>query len=272
MTTLIRRAQFRGAAFVVFLCGFIAAQQPANSSPKNLDELAHKYSIKIELEDKSSPVAMTTGKITFQPAPKQQLPAYLKLVVAEFNRYPVKFVKKTKLERIVFCTDLAFNGQRRGALPDFEHNTLYLDVVSGNYNEAYQRKVIHHEYFHIVDYVDDGQLYRDDAWAKLNPPDFKYGSGGKNMQSDGTVNNVTDSVPGFLNKYSTSGVEEDKAELFGLLMTDRAAVVARAKRDRVVAAKVERLKKLLTDFCADSDEMISETARTKSNAGASNKQ
>ncbi len=62
---------------------------------------------------------------------------------------------------VVRARELTFAGQRRNAIPDFEHDTLYLDVSRGAYSKSYFRKVIHHEFFHIIDYRDDGSLYND---------------------------------------------------------------------------------------------------------------
>jgi hypothetical protein len=114
--------------------------------------------------------------------------------------------------------------------------------------------VLHHEFFHVIDYRDDGEVYRDDAWAALNPRSFRYGSGGKNAQQRSDTSLLTDRLPGFLTHYSTTGVEEDKAELFAHLLASGPHVRERCERDAVLQAKVERMKKLLADFCPEMDE------------------
>ena len=70
--------------------------------------------------------------------------------------------------------------------------------------------MFHHELFHLVDWKDDGVLYGDVEWAKLKPSSFRYGDGGVNMQNDSSLSLVTDKFPGFVTRYSTAGVEEDK--------------------------------------------------------------
>jgi hypothetical protein len=115
--------------------------------------------------------------------------------------------------------------------------------------------VIHHEFFHIIDYKDDGQVYKDEAWAALNPKDFKYGDGGKNWQKEGSSTTaLTTKYPGFLTHYSTTGVEEDKAELYAHLIVHPAIVNERMKTDAVLSAKVARMKALLKAFCPDMNE------------------
>src|SRR5262249_29502615 len=137
----------------------------------------------------------------------------------------------------------------------------------GRGSDLYVREVIHHEFYHIIDYRDDGKLYQDDSWAKLNPPDFKYGTGGKNAQNDPTVSLSSDKYPGFLNRYATTGVEEDKAEIFSHLMAEPQMVLDRAAKDMVLQSKVDRMKELMSIFCPAMDkkywETILQTKRVK---------
>ena len=69
------------------------------------------------------------------------------------------------------------------------------------------------------------------------------------MQDDPTASLSTAAAPGFLNKYSMQGVEEDKAELFAYLMVEPDYVSQRARDDSVLASKVTALKTLLHRFC-----------------------
>jgi len=170
------------------------------------------------------------------------------LFIAEFTRYPPAMVKRTHLQRIVLCQQLSFAGQRRNAIPDFEHDVLYFDIRRGVYNEVYLRKVIHHEFFHIIDYRDDGNVYQDERWEKLNPPTFVYRGSGADAQDVQTTSVLTDQFPGFLNHYSTTAVEEDKAEVFANLMVNPDYVEKRAKTDKVLRAKVREMKRLLMSF------------------------
>ena len=176
-------------------------------------------------------------------------------------------MKKTRLKSVVFCKDLTFAGQRRTAVPDFEHDVLYLDVARGRNDDRYVRKVIHHEFFHIVDLRDDDQLYEDERWVKLNPPGFKYGPGGINLQNDPTVTETGKDVPGFLNRYAAGGVEEDKAEVFAHLMVEPKEMKDRADKDKYMRAKVERMKELLRDFTPKA--MTSSGRRSRRPSGRS---
>ncbi len=132
----------------------------------------------------------------------------------------------------------------------------------GSSSKNYLRKVIHHEFYHIIDFYDDGHLYQDERWAALNSRDFKYGTGGRNAQGDKATSVFADKYPGFLNHYSTTGVEEDKAEIFANLIVDTAHVEARADKDEVIRLKAERMKALVSDFCPAVDNKFWATVRT----------
>lgn len=216
-----------------------------------LAKIAKAYNIEIVTTDLNFPVKTSYGAIDGKQAHRRDLENYISLFASEFTLYPLTLVKQSQLKRIVLCNELYFAGQRRNAIPDFEHDTLYLDVSRGSYNKSYLRKVMHHEFFHIIDYRDDGDLYQDEQWSALNPPGFRYGSGGENAQNLRDTSVLTDKFPGFLNHYSTTGVEEDKAEMFANLIVAHAYVEGRIQKDAVLREKLKLLEKLLLRFCPE---------------------
>jgi hypothetical protein len=155
---------------------------------------------------------------------------------------------------VVFWEELALAGQRRTAVPDFMHDTLYLDVARGAYDRVYQREVMHHEFFHMIDYQEHGNIYSDNRWAVLNPATFHYGTGGKNAQGDPSTGVWTTKYPGFLDHYATMGVEEDKAEVFAAMLIDPKYLNHRCVGDPVLAAKLREMKATLQRFCPEADE------------------
>ena len=243
------------------------ANQAAPELPPALRELAARYEIEVIARDPGFPVRASYGAIAGRAAARESLDSYAGLFAVEFGRYPVELVRRAKVRRVVLCDDLTFAGQRRNAVPDWEHDTLYLDISRGAYNQPYLRKVIHHEFFHLVDFHDDGVIYRDPAWAALNAATFRYGAGGRTQQEVGPTSVLSDKVPGFLNHYSTLGVEEDKAELFANLMVDPAHVAARAGADPILAAKAARLKDLLARFAPAVDAAFWDEARRNERDG-----
>ena len=227
--------------------------RPADHSASGARGIEEKYRISVEWKDQVYPVKTYHGLISATNALATDLDDYCAMLAPEFMLYPPRLITLCQLKRIVLCRDLAFNGQKRSALPDFEHDTLYLDVWRGSPDRSYQRLVIHHEFFHLIDYKDDGELYSDAKWARLNSDKFRYGRGGVTMQNDGSSGSLSD-IPGFLTRYATSGVEEDKAELFGHMMTEYAIVEKRAAKDRVIHEKMAHMKALMAKFCSDVDE------------------
>lgn len=246
----------------LFLSGVARSQieSPADALGE-LEKIARNYKIEIVTAAPRFPVKTTHGNIDGKSADRKTLESYAGLFAHEFKLYPLDLVKRSRLKRVVLCKELSFAGQRRNAIPDYEHDTLYLDVSRGSYNKPYLRKVIHHEFFHIIDYRDDGKVYQDKLWEALNLAKFKYGSGGRTAQNIQETSVLTEKFPGFLNHYSTTGVEEDKAEVFANLLVNPAYVEGRTKKDRVLKAKVERMKGLLLTFCADMNEEFWEKLR-----------
>ena len=226
-----------------------------------LNKIATAYKIEIVTAAPRFPVKTWHGKIDGKSADRKTLENYAGLFAPEFTLYPPDLVKRSQLKRVVLCKDLSFAGQRRNAIPDYEHDTLYLDVSRGTYSKTYLRKVIHHEFFHIIDYRDDGSVYQDKRWTVLNPAKFKYGSGGRTVQDLQNTSSLTDKFPGFLNHYSTTAVEEDKAVVFANLIVNPAYVEDRVKKDFVLKAKVERMRDLLVTFCPDMKEEFWEAVR-----------
>jgi hypothetical protein len=184
--------------------------------------------------------------VTGKPATGNQLKLYEPIFNKEWSLYPASYVQKAKLDRIVFVADLSVDGQLRAAVPAFDGNTMYYDPALGSYNGHYQRLVVHHEFFHMVDQRMH-LLYKDAEWAKLNPAGFKYGSGGALMRTGG-VGELTRKIPGFVTPYATAALEEDKAELFSHLVVDGPFIRDLALKDKVVAAKIDLLKRRLAKF------------------------
>jgi hypothetical protein len=231
------------------------APLPAQDKPApDLAALGKKYGLEIVSAAPQFPVKLRTGAIDGAEAAKSDADSYAAIFAAEWSLYPPELVKKTRLKKVVFCKDLAYEKQKRTAVPDFEHDVLYLDVARGRSDEQYVRKVIHHEFFHIIDLRDDGKLYEDERWAKLNPPEFKYGQGGAKLQNDPTVTTTGGDEPGFLNRYAAAGVEEDKAEVFAHLIVEPKLMAGRIAKDKYMRAKVERMKELLAEFTPKMDE------------------
>ena len=57
-----------------------------------------------------------------------------------------------------------------------------------------------------------------------------------------------------MNHYSTTAIEEDKAEIFANLMVEAEYMESRASRDLVIRAKIRRMKEFMVGFCPKADD------------------
>jgi hypothetical protein len=249
---------------LTFICGLVVVDSGRPESPSGLPpelaKIASVYRIEIVCAKSEIPGCFE-GPFKGVPADRAEIAKYSQMFTREFSLYPPDLVKRCRLKRVVLCKELSLLEQKRTAIPYFDAGVLYLDVCRGSYNPGYVCKVLHHEFFHIIDYFDDGILDGDDRWCALNPPGFKYGSGGRNAQDIATTSVLTDKFPGFLNHYSTTAVEEDKAEVFANLIAEAAYVESRIKKDPVLRAKVTRMKELTASFCPEVNAAFWEKAR-----------
>jgi hypothetical protein len=240
-------------------CERLHAEAGADKIDGAIDKLTNKYSIAIVVSRPQFPVKTYHGEINGTEGSAKNVASFLPILSAEWNLYPADLVKKAGLRRIVLCEELSFAGQARTAIPDFEHRDLYLDVGRGRHSELYTRKVIHHEFFHVLD-LRNGTLYSDERWSRLLPKGAKYGTGGKNAQGDASGSLLNPGLTGFLNRYSATGVEEDKAEIFACMVVVGSTVQERAHTDAIIRAKSRRMREFLKSFCSEVDDSFWEAA------------
>lgn len=215
---------------------------------KRLDELVREYGIQViwtgdEIASEFS--RKLRGRLSFPS--EERLEQHVPFIVSEIKRYPVEVVRKARLERIVLCCDLSVDLYTRAGLAVPSEHTLYLDLGGFDGAQEQVRLVIHHEIFHLIDDPDD-ETFKGDAWKQLNPAGFKYKQGTSGASDDPTVLLAQSAPVGFVSKYSTVAVYEDKAEVFAHLMADTEGLTARASGDTVVANKVRRMERLLERF------------------------
>lgn len=183
----------------------------------------------------------------------------------EFGKYPKCFLERVKIKEVDFVSGLSVYGQQRYAMPDYVNERLVLDVDNIANDETYVRHVIHHEFYHMVEEQLNGSAYfKDPKWARLNPSGFKYGLGGDKMR-DPNVTPLRHQQKGFVNLYSTSGLEEDKAEMWAVMFcsTEWKKVSPWLKEDAVLAAKVDYLTSFCSKLCPEMNKAFWIKARAK---------
>lgn len=188
------------------------------------------------------------GPVSGRAPPKPARASAEVILAEELARYPKAFFARARLHRVLLCEGLTEAEKAIPSLPNYQR-TLLFDV---NAPPEFLRRLVHHELFHFADYADDDQVGRDPAWAALSGPDFAYGSGGRFVRDP--KSSLPASAPaGFVTRYATSALEEDKAETFSFLMTAPGSLAERARKDGVLASKVEHVKQQLSALAPELD-------------------
>lgn len=234
---------------LILLFLFQEVQAESLSKIKQLaEDFEEEFSIKIHFEkipNSSWDIKFSTVK----PLNYNRLYNYLLILHQEFKKYPKAFLKKTQLKEVALVYHLNIYNQYRAALPDYNLERLYFDFSEGWHREIYQRHVIHHEFFHMIEQEFNGDAFWfDKDWNSFNPANSRYGNGGMMSQSS-SINYYEMNHPseGFINLYSKSGLEEDKAEIFATLFVEKEyqKVSEWMKNDEVLKNKVEYMKNSL---------------------------
>lgn len=181
----------------------------------------------------------------------EELNKYIDLFIDEWSKYPVVWVKKSNLKAVAFVKKLEVVGDYRSAMPDAYGEVLYLDIGYSYAGSEYQRKTIHHEYYHMIEENYFGSMYYyDEEWAGYNIPSFSYGDGGASAYHDENyahVENPDMNIRGFVDLYSTYGLEEDKAQVYSYIMTTSTykKLMKWVENDEILSDKVSYMKRFL---------------------------
>ena len=138
----------------------------------------------------------TVGKVDGKKASRRTLESYAGVFAREFGLYPGDLVRRMRLKGVVLCEKLTVAGHSVGGFADYHRNTVYLNIGPGSWDKSYLARSIHHEFYHFIDYRDNGTV-RDKSWELINLQNFRYSSGGvaEKLSHSGTL---TDQYPGFL--------------------------------------------------------------------------
>lgn len=188
---------------------------------------------------------LANGPVHGEPPTKEHFTSGAAIVARELERYPASFLRRARLAGVVLGESLGENDTPIPSLPNVG-GLLLIDVSSA---EGDLVRAFHHEIFHFFDLADDGNVAPDPTWSALDPPGFVYGSGGRTMREPWAARPTAD-LPGFVNAYATSGVEEDKAETFAFAVARAPLMHACVARDAVLRAKLVELVQRVGAFDA----------------------
>ena len=207
--------------------------------------LFKKLNLKLIIPDKPFKYRSFTYTLEGNPATEEDLDNYIPILLMELSIYPKSFIKRSKIKKIIILNNIQFSkinlSQERSGFPEY-NETMSLILASNERNFAYIRIVFHHEIFHFIDWIDD-YSFKDEKFEKLNLENFSYGNGGENERE---WIKLDKNLKGFINHYSTSGLEEDKAEIYQYLIgcPDEAL----NNKDEIVMKKVRRIQEFINQF------------------------
>jgi len=187
---------------------------------EDLSDFFKLYGLSLNLILRPTKIFHETWWYECDPINSEDLDIYVPLFLFEFSLYPVTFVRRLELKSIYFSGDINIStdsySQNRDAIPDYSEDVMAMIYSCKVRSVKDIKNIIHHELFHFYDYIEDGVLYGPDyEWEKYNTPGFFYRSGGVNHREWKALDPA---FKGFLNFYSTTGIEEDKAEIFSFIM------------------------------------------------------
>ena len=210
-----------------------------------LYELFKRLNLELNIPKKKFLLKSLSFILEGDPPTKTDLDCYTPLLFMEFWIYGKSFIKKSKLKQINLVHNIEYTNfeytQERAGCPEYDE-TKSITYAINEKNLAYIRIVLHHEFFHYIDFSDD-LSYDDDEWEKLNQKGFTYGEGG---DSEREWIKLEKNQVGFINHYSTSALAEDRAEIYQYLISCPDEAIN--NNDIIVGKKAKRIQQFLNNF------------------------
>ena len=238
-----RRYRVNPAFFAQYLADY-AATSAENQA--RLVRLCEEYDIEIKWRDPLAGV-QAADRFRLEEPDRIQFAFFVPLLASQLSLYPADLVALAQVWRIILCDSLHFDGKPYRGLAVYDHNALFLNMAGGYVRES-SCTLIHHELFHLLDRFALAASDEDEEWARLNPPGFQYARADERDQDKRAI---TGAAPGFMTAYAATNAREDKAELFGHLVVNYAVVSEKAAEDKVLAAKVDLMKRRLESICPE---------------------
>lgn len=148
----------------------------------------------------------------------EEIKEYLNILNAELKKYPEDFFKEMKTYNMELSLYLIKDLPNSDVLgyTDYDNRskTIITIICEDNF-----RNTLHHEIMHFIDYYINKKDRFNDViytWSKLNPENYSYGTNEKSYVYSETKNKNSY----FLNNYAQTNYLEDRAVLFGDIMSN----------------------------------------------------
>jgi hypothetical protein len=222
--------------------------EPLDALDPAAQELRDHYGIHFYVP-KTAELNVEHGKLTgTRPTPAQISEAALALR-KELARYPSEFIAAIGFQRLVLIEGLKHKGVPASAFAIAPAAAML--ATPAMFSNPFG---LHHELFHFADYRLLGRPPDDSAWIALNAPGTRYGSGGRRMVASttgsyGRLNEPRRDLPGFVTEYATSAPEEDRADVFAMLLAQPTLSTELAASDPAIAAKMRYVTAAVERLC-----------------------
>jgi hypothetical protein len=156
-----------------------------------------------------------------------------------FDRYPSSFLIASKIENVALCKHIEYTDVVRefgtAGTVDYKQRRLFISTepfigrVYDGEGDFTVEDIVHHELFHLIEYVHMRGEMSDPEWRLENPLGFEY--------HDGAVKAPRHA--GFVNAYAATNEIEDRASTYQYLMARPAELCELEKTDATVKAKAQ---------------------------------
>jgi hypothetical protein len=228
--------------------GFVEAPE---TRPDEAAQVFGKRGVKLLVASKAFKLPLPNGEVSGEPPNGERLNWSRGVLARELGRYPASFLRRVRLAGIVLGTNLTEGEMPIPSLPNVA-GLMLLDVTS---EERDFVRSLHHEIFHFVDQATGDLGTADPSWSSLNSNNFRYGSGGRTLRG-AWASKPSHEIPGFVSAYATSGVEEDKAETFALVMTQREKIEEWRKTDEALDRKLIELRRRIAKVDGEASSLL----------------
>ena len=214
---------------------------PGEASPEVVEAEYLRVAKKCGFEILYDPV-LPSGEISGRAVSREEIKPLLGQFFTAIDIFPVRFLKRTGLDTVVFCHDLKLRGVPAGGVAS--GNVIYLA-------SSFNSHVVYHELYHVAD-----PSRENTKWTKLNDKKFAYG-GSKFDPAEGNKRQIERAAAaredaglrgGFVSDYAMSSEVEDRAETFAFRVANPKVFAEQCKTSSVLTQKEALVKDMVRDF------------------------
>ncbi len=214
---------------------------PGEATPEVIEAEYLRVAKKCGFEIRYDPV-LPAGPITGRAVSREEIKPLLGQFFAAIDIFPVRFLKRSGLDTVVFCHELKLNGLSAGGVAS--GNVIYLA-------SSFSSHVVYHELFHVAD-----PCRENTKWTRLNDKRFAYG-GDKFALAEENKREVERPAAsridaamraGFSSDYAMSSEVEDRAEAFAFMVAKPKSFMEQSATSPVLRQKGELVRDIVRDF------------------------